>query len=590
MKSLARRLILTSASLFIAASAVAAEPARRITITFDDAPRSAGAFMSAEQRTTLLLESLAAGGVDEAVFFVTTGNLEKRGEPGAARLRRYTDAGHTLANHSHVHASANRTDAAAFVSDIAKAQRGLAGFDNVVPFFRFPFLHEGNTRERRDAIRAGLAKLSLTNGYVTVDNYDYYLQYLFDEAVKAKRPIDLDAWRDVYVEVLMAAVGFYDDIAQRTLGRSPVHVILLHENDLAALFVDDLAAALRGEGWEIVPATEAYDDSIAEVVPDTLLLGQGRVAAIAATQGVAYRELIHPYESESELRALLVERGLVGLAPGAYLNQAAPGVVPEKFAPGVVSLDDRFEYGQSFSADGRELYFGVARAGSRGEFYGMRHTRDGWTDPELVLTHPVHSFSDPFLSRDRTRLYFISTGLQDGGPNDVTHDIGYVRRTRDGWSDPVYLEAPVRTEADEYFVSFTNNGTLVFSSNRSEGDFDIYTATPDGDGFATPVRLEGGANTRAYEGDPFIAPDGSYVLFSSTRRSGAGSSDIYVSFRGEGGQWSPAIALGNGVNTSGQEFCPFVTRDGRFLFYTSNQDLYWVNAAVIDLAREQRVD
>ena len=590
MTSLARRLLLASASLLFLAPVFADEPARRITISFDDAPRSAGAFMSAEQRTALLIESLAAGGVDEALFFATTGNLEKRGEAGAARLRRYTDAGHALANHSHVHASANRTDAETFVADIAEAQRRLAGFDNVVPLFRFPFLHEGNTRERRDAIRAGLDRLSLANGYVTVDNYDYYLQYLFDEAVKAKRPIDLDAWRDVYVEVLMAAVNFYDDIAQRTLGRSPVHVILLHENDLAALFIDDLAAALRADGWEIVPATEAYDDPIAEMVPDTLLLGQGRVAAIAATQGVPYRELIHPYESEPELRALLVERGLVGLASGAYLDEAVPGVTPEKFAPGVVSLDDRFEYGQTFSADGRELYFGVARAGSRGEFYGMRHTRDGWTDPELVLTHPVHSFSDPYLSRDRTRLYFISTGLQDGGPNDVTHDIGYLRRTREGWSDPIYLEAPVQTDADEYFVSFTNDGTLVFSSNRSEGDFDIYTASPDGAGFASPVRLEGAANTRAYEGDPFIAADGSYVLFSSTRRSGAGSSDIYVSFRGDDGQWSKAIALGNGVNTSGQEFCPFVTRDGRFLFYTSNQDLYWVDAAVIDLAREQHAD
>ena len=71
---------------------------------------------------------------------------------------------------------------------------------------------------------------------------------------------------------------------------------------------------------------------------------------------------------------------------------------------------------------------------------------------------------------------------------------------------------------------------------------------------------------------------------------GAGSSDIYVSFRSDDGQWANAIALGNGVNTSGQEFCPFVTRDGRFLFYTSNQDLYWVDAAGIDLAREQRAD
>lgn len=580
--------ILAVVCIVASARVLADDTPRRITITFDDAPRSAGALMSAEARTAMLIESLAAGGVEEALFYVTTRNLEKRGEAGAARLRQYTGAGHVLANHSHRHASANRTEAVAFVADVAEAQRRLAGFDNVLPYFRFPFLHEGNTRERRDAIRAGLAELSLINGYVTVDNYDYYLQYLLDESVRAKRPLNLDAWRDVYVEVLVAAAEFYDGIAVQTLGRSPVHVMLLHENDLAAMFIDDLAGALRANGWQIVPARAAFEDPIADVVPDTLLLGQGRVAAIAATGGAAYRDLIHPYESEPELRALLVERGLAGLAEGAYLGETPPGMTPEKFAPGTISREGRFEYGQAFSADGRELYFGVAVEG-RGEFYGMRHTGSGWTEPELVLAHPVYSYSDPFLSRDRTRLYFISTELQDGAPNDATHDIGYVRRTRDGWSDPVYLDIPVNTDVDEYYVSFMDDGTLVFASNRDaerQGGFDIYAAASDGDGFATPVPLEGAANTRAYEADPFIAPDGSYVLFSSTRRSGTGSSDIYVSFRGDDGQWSRAIPLGNGVNTAGKEFCPFVTRDGRFLFYSGNQDLYWVDAGIVDLARE----
>lgn len=304
-------------TLLTVTTLAATDESRRIALTFDDAPRSAGPYQDVKSRTATLLGSLAEGGVEGAMFFVTTGNLESRGEEGDARLARYVAAGHVLANHSHVHGSANAMTAEDFLADVAVAQGRLAAFDGNTPWFRFPFLNEGDTPEKRDDIRTGLDALGLAQGYVTVDNYDWYLQALFDEAVRGGHPVNLDAWRAVYVEVLTAAVDHYDRMARDTLGRSPAHVLLLHENDLAALFIDDLVAALRGEGWEIISALEAYEDPIADVSPDTMLLGQGRVAALAAVAGTPGRELRHPWESEEALRALLAERGIAGFAKGA---------------------------------------------------------------------------------------------------------------------------------------------------------------------------------------------------------------------------------------------------------------------------------
>jgi peptidoglycan/xylan/chitin deacetylase (PgdA/CDA1 family) len=288
---------------------------KRIAITFDDAPRSAGPYQDAARRTTALIDALASGGVDGAMFFATTRNLEQQAEEGEDRLKRYVQAGHVLANHSHAHGSANRMAAEDFLADVEFARDRLAVFPGNTAYFRFPFLNEGDTPEKRDAIRAGLDALGLEQGYVTVDNYDWYLQALFDEAVSAGHVVDLDAWRAIYVEVLLAAAEHYDRIAVDTLGRSPAHVLLLHENDLAALFIDDLAAALRAAGWTIVPALEAYADPIAAHAPDTMLLGQGRVAALAAVNGVPGRDLRHHWEDEEELRALLARRGIAGFAP-----------------------------------------------------------------------------------------------------------------------------------------------------------------------------------------------------------------------------------------------------------------------------------
>lgn len=74
-------------------------------------------------------------------------------------------------------------------------------------------------------------------------------------------------------------------MALAALGRSPINVLLLHENDLAALFVDGLIDFLRAKGWQIISPEEAYKDSIATTIPDVLLNNQGRVAALAKAGG-----------------------------------------------------------------------------------------------------------------------------------------------------------------------------------------------------------------------------------------------------------------------------------------------------------------
>jgi peptidoglycan/xylan/chitin deacetylase (PgdA/CDA1 family) len=243
---------------------------KRIAITFDDVPRGPGAFLTPDQRTERLLSALAAGGVEQAAFFVTSGNLDgPQGEGGEARIKRYTGAGHVIANHSHTHRRLSRIAAQDYVDDIDYAEGWLANRPNRRPWFRFPFLDEGRgDKAKRDAVRAALASRGLRNGYVTVDASDWHLEQLTVEAKKAGKGIDMAALRDLYVESHVEAAQFYDALARRTLGRSPAHVLLLHETDLAALYITDLVAALREAGWEIITADEAYRDPLAAAMPD----------------------------------------------------------------------------------------------------------------------------------------------------------------------------------------------------------------------------------------------------------------------------------------------------------------------------------
>jgi peptidoglycan/xylan/chitin deacetylase (PgdA/CDA1 family) len=296
----------------LAATPATAQDTKRIALSFDDVPRFQGAFMTPDERTIALIQALKEAGVEQAAFFVTSGNLEQDyGANGEARIRAYVEAGHVIANHSASHTHLSESTVADYLADLDKTETWLAGRLGRRPWYRFPYLDEGHDLARRDAVRAALARRRLTNGYVTVDAYDWAIDDLARKAITDKRAIDLRALGDFYAQSTVQAADFYDRIARETLGRSPAHVLLLHETDLNALFIEDVIAALRADGWEIIPIDEAYRDPIAQMEPDTLVLGGGRVSALAGAAGRDPGELFYERNNEAVLARLFEERVLV---------------------------------------------------------------------------------------------------------------------------------------------------------------------------------------------------------------------------------------------------------------------------------------
>ena len=281
--------------------------AGEIAISFDDAPRPDGNYFTSAQRSQHLLEALRQAQVSEALFFVTTSNLSHNTLP---QLLAYAAAGHKLANHSHGHGRPDTLGPAGFRADLKTADAALRELPGFMALFRFPFLDEGKTAASHQDLLNALSENGYRNGYVTVDTYDWFLDAQFQAAVKTGKSIDHGKLKQTYIDLLWQGIQLYDRVAVQQLGRSPRHVLLLHENDLAALFVADLVRHIRAQGWTIIPASEAYQDAIAEQVPDTVFNGQGRVAAIAAANGVKRRELVPNLEDEEWLQKYLVEQAV----------------------------------------------------------------------------------------------------------------------------------------------------------------------------------------------------------------------------------------------------------------------------------------
>jgi peptidoglycan/xylan/chitin deacetylase (PgdA/CDA1 family) len=257
--------------------------AKEIAITFDDAPRFARGYFDGPTRAIKLIDNLQKASIDQVAFFSVSKELN---EEGTARIDKYANAGHLIANHTNTHPDFNVTSLSDYKKDFITADDKLSHFKNFIKWFRFPYLREGNDLEKRDGMRKTLNDMGYTHAYVTINNYDWYIEDLFQKAIKNGKKIDFEKLKKFYVSVLIDGVEYYDQMAVRLLERSPKHVILLHETDINALFIGDLAQELKNRGWKIISPKAAYEDKISNYLATTVArFNPGRIGEIARDRG-----------------------------------------------------------------------------------------------------------------------------------------------------------------------------------------------------------------------------------------------------------------------------------------------------------------
>ena len=253
--------------------------AKEIAITFDDSPRAANAYFDGKTRAKNLIGNLKSHNVKQVAFFSVSKQLNPE---GVKRLQSYSDAGHIIGNHSHSHPDFNKLSLEEYTKDFTIADNLLSQFKTFKKWFRYPYLREGDNIQKRDGMRISLKEKGYSNAYITLNNYDWYIETLFQQTIKDKKTFDFDAMRRFYVNVLMESIEYYDQMAINHLGRSPKHVLLLHEMDISALFIGDLIDELRQKGWNIITPEEAYTDPISLYSSKkTMKYNPGRIGEIA---------------------------------------------------------------------------------------------------------------------------------------------------------------------------------------------------------------------------------------------------------------------------------------------------------------------
>ena len=280
-----------------------------------------------------------------------------------------------------------------------------------------------------------------------------------------------------------------------------------------------------------------------------------------------------------------------------YFGQTPPGLSPERFAPGVVSTA-AIEINGVFAPDFREFVF-ARRLDDVFTLFRSTLESGQWSAPQPLRLYPEGAAGvavDMAISPDGHEMFFLGRFKPGVAPLEAPFDIWVSRRKDGGWTTAEIVPAPVSTDAFESYPTVVADGSLYFLSDRPGGigRSDIYRASRLANGrFGTPVNIGRPANSDDGEGDTFASPDERYLIITSTRSGGFGQGDLYVSFRAGDGSWGEPLNLGDTINTPATEFCPMVTPDGRYLFFsrrfggsswetTTDADVYWVDIAVVD--------
>lgn len=157
--------------------------------------------------------------------------------------------------------------------------------------------------------------------------------------------------------------------------------------------------------------------------------------------------------------------------------------------------------------------------------------------------------------------------------NGWDEDVYSIEKEGAGWSKPKMLPEPINSDGNDFGTSFSGDGqNMVYVACGREGGIgncDLYTLTLEGNTWSAPQNMGNIVNSEEWDSQPTMSADGNTIIFASTRENGFGNADLYVITRNKFGDWGAASNLGGVINTPFTEKSPFLSPDGKTLYFTS---------------------
>ena len=262
-----------------------------------------------------------------------------------------------------------------------------------------------------------------------------------------------------------------------------------------------------------------------------------------------------------------------------FLVDILPDKHPIEFMPSLVSFDRLIHRGV-FTPDLKEYYYTVSdNEFKQFDIYLIKWLGEEWSQPEKSFFNSNYSEHGVSFSSDGHTLYFSSTRPSFENNASGTWRIWRSLKVDGKWEEPELVNIPGTKNKFVSHPSISDSATLYYHmSNLDYSEMDIYYSRKVNGKYSEPEKIKIPLESNLGKCTPHISPKEDYMVFAAIGEQ----LDLMVSFKNDNGDWGDAKRLNDKINTLGRGN-PYVTPDGRYLFYASSEHpekkwkIKWIN-------------
>ena len=233
---------------------------KEICISFDELPVAVGFHdVDREAVTYLILQALKKYDV-KAVGFVVGEQIQESFDI----LGEWLNNGHTLGNMTYSNQDLNQLGISQFIDDIRHGEQELdpmiKGFGQRKKYFRYPYLHYGNTSEKKKELSLYLDSKHFYVVPATVIIEDYLYNMSLDKMGKEPDTTAYFALMNEYINNVLDEIEASENLSLEVLGRPCKQILKLRANRINAVFLDEMLGAIKEMGYTFISVDTALKD------------------------------------------------------------------------------------------------------------------------------------------------------------------------------------------------------------------------------------------------------------------------------------------------------------------------------------------